>query len=98
MARTNHRLLGTAALMLALVGTAAAAPGDIVWVDNDSFALYGCAGGDNLPGNSDPQELMRALRERGLADAGQAVKLSGKGDATVTLTPISAQWRCDGAP
>jgi len=85
--------------MLTLAGSAAvAAPGDIVWVDNESFALSGCAGSDNLPGNSDPQELMRALRERGLADAGQAVRLSGKTDATVTLTPISASWRCDGAP
>src|SRR5262245_18205123 len=95
MARTNHRFFGTAAVMHVLAGTAVAAPTDVVWVDNESFALTGCAGSDSLPG--DPQQLMSALRERGLADAGQ-VRLNAKSDAAVTLTPISASWRCDGAP
>jgi hypothetical protein len=75
-----------------------AATTDVVWVDNETFALNGCAGSDALPGGEDPQTLMRALRERGLADAGQAVRLGGRPESSVTLTPISAAWRCDGAP
>jgi hypothetical protein len=96
---TTHRLLSSATLLLALAGAAAvAAPSDVVWVDNETFALNGCANSGALPGGEDPQVLMRALRERGLADAGHAVRLSGKPESSVTLTPISATWRCDGAP
>jgi hypothetical protein len=96
---TTQRLFSSATLLLALAGAAAvAAPTDVVWVDNDSIAWSGCAGSDALPGGEDPQVLMRRLRERGLADAGQAVRLSGKPESLVTLTPISADWRCDGAP
>jgi hypothetical protein len=51
-----------------------------------------------MPGGEDPQVLMRSLRERGLADAAHAVRLSGRPESSVTLTPISASWRCDGAP
>ena len=98
MARfTTQQILGAGTLLLALAGTAVvAAPTDVVWVDNDSFALTGCPGSDELPGNEDPLALMRTLRERGLADA--AVRLNGKSPATATLTPISASLRCDGAP
>ena len=97
---TTHRLFSSATLLLALAGAAAvAAPTDVVWVDNDGFALNGCAGSDALPGGEDPEVLMRALRERGLADAGHAVRLSGRPESSVTLiTPITASWRCDGAP
>jgi len=94
---TTHRLLSSATILLALAGAAAvAAPTDVVWVDNESFTLAGCAGSDELPGSEDPQALMRTLRERGLADA--AVRLGAKHAASATLTPISASWRCDGAP
>ena len=98
---TSHQPLqaASAALWLALVcAPALAAPTDVVWVENESFALYGCSGSDTLPGSQDPQALMRALRERGLADANHTVRLRGDTDSTVTLTPISAAWRCDGAP
>jgi hypothetical protein len=96
---TTHRLLGSATFLLALAGAAAvAAPTDVVWVDNDSLAWTGCGGDNALPGGEDPDVLMRALRERGLADAGRAVRLNGKPEAIVTLTPISASWRCDDAP
>jgi hypothetical protein len=96
---TTHRLFSSATILLAIAGAAAvAAPTDVVWVDNESFAIYGCAGSDAMPGGEDPQVLMRALRERGLVDAGQAVRLSGKTESSVTLTPVSATWRCDGAP
>jgi hypothetical protein len=96
---TTHPLFSSATILLALAGAAAmAAPTDVVWVDNESFALYGCAGSDAMPGGEDPQVLMRSLRERGLADAAHAVRLSGKPESSVTLTPISASWRCDGAP
>lgn len=96
---TTHSLVTSAAFWFVLVGAAAmAAPTDVVWVDNESFALQGCAGSDELPGNEDPQALMRSLRERGLADARQAVRLNGRSESSVTLTPISASLRCDGAP
>jgi hypothetical protein len=96
---TPHSLVTSAAFWFVLVGAAAMAePTDVVWVDNASFALQGCAGSDELPGNEDPQTLMRALRERGLTDARQAVRLSGKPESTMTLTPIGASLRCDGAP
>jgi hypothetical protein len=99
MASSTSRLLISTTIALALAGAAAvAAPTDIVWVDNETFALYGCAGSDTLPGSDDPQVLMRALRERGLADASLAVRLSGKTESSVTLTPITASLRCDGAP
>jgi hypothetical protein len=95
----THKLFSSATLLLALAGAAAvAAPTDVVWVDNDSFAWTGCAGSDALPGGEDPEVLMRSLRERGLADAGQSVRLNGRPAAIVTLTPISVTWRCDGAP
>ncbi|HTP73047.1 MAG TPA: hypothetical protein VML58_12570 [Burkholderiaceae bacterium] len=94
---TLPKLLSSTTILLALAGAAAvAAPTDVVWVDNDSFALNGCAGSDELPGSEDPQVLMRALRERGLADA--AVRLNGRPASSATLTPISASLRCDGAP
>jgi hypothetical protein len=98
MARfTTHPILGIGTLLLALAGTAVvAAPVDPVWVDNESFALHGCAGSDELPGSEDPQALMRTLRERGLADA--AIRVNGRPAASATLTPISASLRCDGAP
>jgi len=97
---TTPRLLSSATLLLALASaTAVAAPADVVWVDNDGFALNGCAGSDALPGGEDPEVLMRSLRERGLADANQSVRLSGRPDSSMTLiTPITASWRCDGAP
>ena len=96
---TTQRLLSSATFLLALAGAAAvAAPTDVVWVDNDSLAWIGCGGGNALPGGEDPEVMMRALREHGLADAGQAVRLNGRPDSIVTLTPISASWRCDGAP
>jgi hypothetical protein len=96
---TTNRLLSSATLLLALAGAAAvAAPTDVVWVDNDSLAWTGCGGSNALPGGEDPEVLMRTLREHGLADAGQAVRLNGRPDSIVTLTPISASWRCDGAP
>ena len=98
---TSHQPLqaASAALCLALAcAPALAAPSDVVWVDNETFALHGCSGSDALPGSQDPQALMRALRERGLADANQTVRLRGDADSTVTLTPVSATWRCDGAP
>jgi len=100
MAPSNtHRFFSSATCLLALAGAAAvAAPTDVVWVENESFALYGCAGTDALPGGEDPQTLMRSLRERGLADASLAVRLNGKPESSVSLTPISATWRCDGAP
>ena len=94
---TKHRLFSSESLLLALAGTAgAAAPNDVVWVENETFALYGCAGSDELPGGEDPLNLMQALRERGLADARQAVRLNGKTESSVTLTPIIASLRCDG--
>ncbi|HEU5296051.1 MAG TPA: hypothetical protein VFU71_14810 [Burkholderiaceae bacterium] len=98
MARfTTSQVLGTGTLLLALAGTAVvAAPADVVWVDNDSFALSGCARSDELPGSEDPQVLMRQLRERGLADA--VVRLNGRFATHSTLTPISASLRCDGVP
>lgn len=96
---TTHRLFSSATLLLALAGAAAvAAPTEVVWVDNDSFAWTACPGNDTLPGGEDPEVLMRSLRERGLADAGQAVRLNSRPESIVTLTPISVTWRCDGAP
>jgi hypothetical protein len=41
---------------------------------------------------------MAALRERGLADAGQLARSRGLGASTVTLTPVSGSLRCDGGP
>ncbi|HEY6514148.1 MAG TPA: hypothetical protein VI032_19375 [Burkholderiaceae bacterium] len=97
MTCTTKRLLTS--VLLALAGTAAVAePAQVVWVENESFALYGCGGSDELPGGDDPQNLMQALRERGLADAGKAVRLGGKPESSVTLTPIIASLRCDGGP
>lgn len=99
MATANtQQLLAPATLCLALACAAATAgQPEVVWVDNESFGLSTCANSDALPGSDDPQALMRALRERGLADAGQAVHLRGLVASSVTLTPISATWRCDGA-
>jgi len=95
---TTHSLVTSAAFWFVLVGAAAMAePSDVVWVDNDGFALQGCAGSNEWPSQEDPQTLMRALRERGLADARHAVRLSGKSESSVTLTPISASLRCNGA-
>lgn len=91
-----QRLTIGSMFLLALAGAAVSTVrAEVVWVDNESFALHGCAGNNEMPANEDPQALMRSLRERGLSDA--AVRLSGR-PADATLTPISATWRCDGAP
>jgi hypothetical protein len=108
--RTPSSLKIAAAALLSVFGAAHAAPtdvvtwadpeaqaaaSDVVWVDNESFGFASCAGADELPGSGDPQELMRALRERGLLDAKQTLRLRGLVSSTVTLTPVSADARCD---
>jgi hypothetical protein len=113
-ARTPTRSKLAIAALLSALGAAQAAPtdvvtwtdpdaqaaaSDVVWVDNDSFGFASCPGSDELPGSTDPQELMRALRERGLLDARQTLRVRGLVTSTVTLTPVSADARCDsGAP
>jgi hypothetical protein len=97
MTRTNRRLLGTVPLLLALAGTASvAAATDLAWPDNEGIAPSDCNA--DLPAVSDPHELMSTLRERGLATDGQVVRLGAQRNATVTLTPTGAAWRCDGSP
>ena len=83
-------------LALATAHTLAAEP-NVVWVDNESFGFTNCTSVDALPGSQDPRELMSALRERGLADAGRMARARGFGDSTVTLTPVSGSIRCEGS-
>jgi hypothetical protein len=84
-----------ASTLLALAAHAQAQP-NVVWVDNESFGFTNCAGVDVLPGSQDPKELMAALRERGLADAGRMARARGFGEGTLTLTPMSGSIRCEG--
>ena len=87
-----------AASLLALAAAhALAAEPNVVWVDNESFGFTNCSSVDALPGSQDPRELMSALRERGLADAGRMARARGFGDSTVTLTPVSGSIRCEGS-
>ena len=96
-AKTIH-VKNLAAALLALAGNyATAAEPVVVWVDNESFGFTNCAAPETLPGSQDPKELMGALRERGLADAGRLLRTRGLGHGTVTLTPLSGSIRCDGA-
>jgi hypothetical protein len=95
---TSNHVRSIAAALLALAGLhATAAEPTVVWVDNESFGFTDCATPDTLPGSQDPKELMGALRERGLADAGRLLRTRGLGHGTVTLTPLSGSIRCDGA-
>lgn len=91
---TTFHLLRSAMFLLALAGAAVQAAPGVASVDNDTFALTGCVGGNGQPVAEDPQTLMRLLRARGLADA--PVKLNGKPAPGAKLTPIKASWRCDG--
>jgi hypothetical protein len=92
-------LLSTKSLAAALLTLAASigahAQPEVVWVDNESFAFANCSERNDLWDNADPTLLMRALRERGLADAGQVMRRLGLATSTVTLTPLSGA-RCDG--
>lgn len=85
-----------ASALLALAAHASAQP-RVVWVDNESFGFTNCSGVDVLPGSQDPKELMAALRERGLSDAGRMARARGFGEGAITLTPVSGSIRCEGA-
>jgi hypothetical protein len=91
-----HTCAAASLLALAAVHASAAEP-SVVWVDNESFGFTNCAPADALPGSQDPRELMNALRERGLADAGRMARARGFGEGTITLTPVSGSIRCEGS-
>jgi len=91
------RTCAAASLLALAAAHVAAAEPNVVWVDNESFGFTNCASVDALPGSQDPKELMSALRERGLADAGRMARARGFGDGTVTLTPVSGSIRCEGS-
>ena len=91
------RTCAAASLLALAAAHALAAEPNVVWVDNESFGFTNCSSVDALPGSQDPQELMSALRERGLADAGRMARARGFGDSTVTLTPVSGSIRCEGS-
>jgi hypothetical protein len=71
-----------------------APPNVVVWVDNESFAFGTCPQVAATP-SRDPQELMRELRERGLADAGRLLQQRGPLGTTLTVTPVSGDAPCD---
>ena len=99
----RHRI-AAAALLAALTSTHTVAnqvgdyegiapPNVVVWVDNESFAFGTCP--QATAASPDPQELMRALRERGLADAGRLLQQRGPLGTTLTVTPVSGDAPCD---
>jgi hypothetical protein len=95
---TSHHTKNILAALLALAGAhATAGEPAVVWVDNESFGFTTCDTPDTLSGSQDPKELMSALRQRGLADAGRLLRTRGLGHGTVTLTPVSGSIRCEGA-
>jgi hypothetical protein len=108
MARRTHRhCIAAAALLAALASTQTlahdATVGDhegiapanvVVWVDNESFAFGTCPQA-TAAASPDPQELMRALRERGLADAGHLLQQRGPLATVLTVTPMSGDAPCD---
>ena len=75
MLKTGRSIAASA--LLALAATQVAAEPGVVWVDNEHFGFTSCRALDALPGNQDPKDLMRALRERGLADANRMVRARG---------------------
>ena len=93
---TYKPVKAVAAVWLIALASAAAMADEagVVWVDNESFGFSSCAAVDALPGSEDPNTLMTALRERGLADANHLVRSRGLGNHTVTLTPVSGSLRC----
>jgi len=95
MLKTGRSIAASA--LLALAATQVAAEPGVVWVDNEHFGFTSCRALDALPGNQDPKDLMRALRERGLADANRMVRARGLGQSTVTLTPVSGSIHCEGS-
>jgi hypothetical protein len=91
------RVCAAASLFALAAAHAQVAEPKVVWVDNDNFGFTNCSSVDTLAGSQDPKELMSALRERGLADAGRMARARGFGDGTVTLTPVSGSIRCEGS-
>ena len=94
---TYKPVKAVAAVWLIALASAAAMADEagVVWVDNESFGFSSCAAVDALPGSEDPNTLMTALRERGLADANHLGALARSGQPHgVTLTPVSGSLRC----